>query len=363
MIACGNNHTLAVIDDIIYSCGNNEFGQLGLENDIKELNKFTPLKTFPPLFIKSISCGESHSIVLTKDIIWSCGENFHGQLGLGDNAHRYCFTSNKIIPTPKKVFCAESSTFVLTENSLLCCGYNKFGQLGLDTDKNYSTFVPTLTFIDASKIILVAPGPRHTIVLTTQGLWGSGSNFDNQLGIPEVKGSYKFIENKLVSNGISVACGSQHSLLLTKDGLFGCGNNYGYQLGDKDRKYIRTFTKIKFFEDLESNILSITCGYTYSMVLTTYGLWASGKFRTESIKYHDSLYGFTPIDLSYLNPGPENNIIKLINGYQHNFLITNDYIFSSGSNSSGELGQGYKDSDLVGFKTTKRKFRPITFDK
>ena len=73
-------------DDTVKACGYNEYGQLGLGNNV---NKNIPT-IIPNLNnVKQISCGTYHTIFLLNDgTVKACGLNKYGQLCLGDNNDR-----------------------------------------------------------------------------------------------------------------------------------------------------------------------------------------------------------------------------------------------------------------------------------
>src|SRR3990167_3290528 len=82
----------------IFTCGNNEFGQLGLgdKND-----RHTPQKVnnIPPM--SCISCCNTAlgylQIVDEEGRVWSCGYNGNGQLGLGHSNHTLTFQRSETI--------------------------------------------------------------------------------------------------------------------------------------------------------------------------------------------------------------------------------------------------------------------------
>jgi RCC1 and BTB domain-containing protein len=86
MISCGGCHSLALTESgCVYVWGDNEFGQLGIEN-IKSLNtpKILELKD---IRIDKISCGANHSLLLTNDrVIYAFGSNYFGQIANGMRA-------------------------------------------------------------------------------------------------------------------------------------------------------------------------------------------------------------------------------------------------------------------------------------
>ena len=86
--------------------------------------------------IKQIACGGNHTMIIKNDgSLWSCGHNDYGQLGLSDTDNRTIFT--KVITNTnndvKEVICGDQHGFILKNDSSICsCGYNNYGQLGFD---------------------------------------------------------------------------------------------------------------------------------------------------------------------------------------------------------------------------------------
>jgi alpha-tubulin suppressor-like RCC1 family protein len=85
-ISCGFHHSMALAKSgIVFSWGYNSWGQLGIGN-ILNSNKPEQIKfdkNDEQIFIKSISCGRRHSLLLSsKGIIYACGNNECGQLGI-----------------------------------------------------------------------------------------------------------------------------------------------------------------------------------------------------------------------------------------------------------------------------------------
>ena len=112
----------------------------------------------------------NHSLILKNDgTLWSCGYNEYGQLGLGDKNNRTTFTQittngNNV----KSIYCGGNHTFILkNDGTLWGCGYNDEGQLGLGDKTNRTTFTQITTNTDNIKEIYC--GYSHTIILKNDG--------------------------------------------------------------------------------------------------------------------------------------------------------------------------------------------------
>ena len=165
-IACGSTHSVAFTDqNKVYVWGENKSKQIPLAS----LSGFTELKegsslricgklgdleeeqTFPKqvkLFSKgeeeeeekfkliSVSCGDSHTAVLTSEGLWTCGANESGALGRSGASAPFAlvkFGNGKEIV---KVACGGFHTAAIcSDRELFVWGSNLKGQLGLGQDK------------------------------------------------------------------------------------------------------------------------------------------------------------------------------------------------------------------------------------
>uniref|UniRef100_A0A8C7KKT8 RCC1-like domain-containing protein n=1 Tax=Oncorhynchus kisutch TaxID=8019 RepID=A0A8C7KKT8_ONCKI len=89
-VAAGGTHTLALtLPGLVYCCGANRAGQLGL-NRVDEKGRFNicSVPALRVLGVSFISCGEAHSAVLTKGgQVFTFGEGSRGQLGHNASAN------------------------------------------------------------------------------------------------------------------------------------------------------------------------------------------------------------------------------------------------------------------------------------
>ena len=115
--------------------------------------------------------------------LWCWGNNYFGQLGLGDTTSRKVPTQVKINNVSQVSAGQEHTCASKTDGTLWCWGANHDGQLGLGdtTSRN----VPTQLYINnVSKVSTGFAHIAHTCASKTDGtLWCWGNNTDGQLGI------------------------------------------------------------------------------------------------------------------------------------------------------------------------------------
>lgn len=194
-IACGDVHAILLSSNgLVYGVGNNEHGQLGLWRrriTISYIGLFNQYYQDDSIFgdsavrtfscrisslknIIAISCGNLHSIFLSKDDkVFTCGNNSKGQLGSG---------STDDLPIPqevatkftgvKKIYGAYYSTIVVDSNGTWIAGSDP---------SNF--FVPSIklnpTFIKIEKITYL-----HTFASSTNSRFGvlkEESPFDDKI--------------------------------------------------------------------------------------------------------------------------------------------------------------------------------------
>lgn len=98
---CGQYFTVFLLEDgKVYTCGNNDLGQLG---HTKPNKKPELVDTLTDYVITQIACGNSHTLALTEwGEVFSWGSNSCGQLGYSTTedyaavpkcVQYYCFSS------------------------------------------------------------------------------------------------------------------------------------------------------------------------------------------------------------------------------------------------------------------------------
>jgi len=171
-IACGNNHTIVITEDgQVYSCGNNDCGQLGHEKPTKRLHMIPGLDAF---IFKQAASGGAHSVVINNwGQVFCWGDNTEGQLGLD--------ISSNIVRVPRmvkvlgtsvvvQIACGQKHTLALTNNGeVYAWGSNSDGQLGLDTNVKLEKKPKLITALTGLPIAFIACGSYHSIVVSKSG--------------------------------------------------------------------------------------------------------------------------------------------------------------------------------------------------
>jgi len=163
-ISAGRRHSL-VLDNQgrVWSFGDNEYGQLGLGHDAKELILIPTL--IPNLEnIVAISAGEFQSLVLdNQGRVWGFGNNYHGQLGFGDEGEKLIPTLIPNLENIVEISAGAAYSLVLdNQGRVWSFGYNEYGYLGLGDDEERTT--PTL-IPDLDDVIAVSAGEYHSLIL------------------------------------------------------------------------------------------------------------------------------------------------------------------------------------------------------
>ncbi|KAH1021754.1 hypothetical protein HUJ04_011239 [Dendroctonus ponderosae] len=202
--ALGDNHTLFLTNEgQVYSCGNNDYGQLGHDQPRKRPQPVTGLDAYN---IVRVACGATHSTALNQwGQVFSWGSDYHGQLGQQ------------------------------LDGDILAWGANNFGQLGIGLFSSSETTPKLVASLRGIPIVFITCGANHTFAISKSGaVYGWGKNTRGQLGVNDT-------ENKMFPTQLRtmrnlrvryIACGEEFSAFLTLDGgVFTCGAGMYGQLG------------------------------------------------------------------------------------------------------------------------------------
>lgn len=251
-----------------------------------------------------LAAGFDHMIMLGQDgVLYSYGDNFYGQLG-NATSRPYFPTAVSLGPLAGKaiaqVCAAAKSSFALTiDGGIYAWGWNGNGQLG--TGGASLSHVPVA--VDMSGALAgkeptaLAAGDDHVLCITSDGgLYAWGMNDRGQLGDGTTESRVTPVE--ILRTGAltgkvftKVWAGSTHSFALSADGtLFGWGSNDHGQLGlDTSPGAILSPTEIPVGGAMAGKtIQKIAAGRDFTLIICTDGsVFGMGDNRYGSLATGD----------------------------------------------------------------------------
>jgi alpha-tubulin suppressor-like RCC1 family protein len=135
-VACGRVSSLLVTTEGLYGTGSNYLGQLGLGSESSESKEFVRVTHSPPGVVLSLSCGESHTVMITSKGAFGCGLNEKFELAMGSRGEVYSFGRILLAYDPFFVACGSEFTMLLSSRGLASVGDNNAGKLGLGLRNN-----------------------------------------------------------------------------------------------------------------------------------------------------------------------------------------------------------------------------------
>ncbi|XP_037367395.1 X-linked retinitis pigmentosa GTPase regulator-like [Talpa occidentalis] len=274
--ACGRNHTIvSTKGGKVYAAGGNNEGQLGL-GDTEERNTFHLINFFTSQHkIKQLAAGASTSAALTEDgelFMW--GDNSEGQIGL-KNLNSVCVPHQVTIGKPISwISCGYyHSAFVTREGKLYTFGEPDGGKLGLPNQLLVNHRTPQHVSGICEKVIQVACGGAHTVVLTEKDVYTFGLGQFGQLGL----GPFLFetLEPKVVDHIkhqkiSSIFCGENHTALITEVGLlYTFGNGRHGKLGHGLENFTNHFIPTLCTNFLKFTVQLVACGGCHMLVFAS----------------------------------------------------------------------------------------------
>jgi alpha-tubulin suppressor-like RCC1 family protein len=222
----------------------------------------------PPAF-RELSLGYDHSCAIDADQALRCwGNNFYGQLGLGNTTNRgwdpgQLGTALPTVDVGTDVLTGrlrveavsggqEHTCALLAIGRVKCWGDNSFGQLGLgdmddrgDQAGEMGNALP-VTNLDVAPVVAISTGAYHSCALSDDGTvrcWGA--NYDGQLGrgnvaqrgdLPDQMGANLApVDLGTGRTATAISAGANHTCALLDDSTVKCwGANNAGQLGRGD---------------------------------------------------------------------------------------------------------------------------------
>jgi alpha-tubulin suppressor-like RCC1 family protein len=230
---------------------------------------------------------------------------------------------------------------------------------GTDPSPRYG-FVPLDTTGLSGRVLAVACGGAHTLVLTTEGVFGCGFNHMGQLGLsPErsnIMTSFTRLHYGLEGVPQRIAAGLNHTMILTDIGLFVCGDDKYGQLGTgESTKTVTSVYRLVQVPNLPrpDKIISFSGGAMHSLVHCADGLYGSGT-AYNGIDKQD-----TRLMHQLVLPQLRGTLVGATCGYSTTVVWTTKCCYVAGNNTHGQLGYQWTYDDVERI----RQLTPLTLDR
>lgn len=242
-VSCGASHTLVLTRDReawFDGCYRGNSGKLPFPDDFWLCPTSVSHGSCRLLYrdVLQIASGQNHSLLLTKQNVMECGALFD------DNVEK----QERKLPEETKWIAAGgySSALLAHSGELYTWGLNNYGQCGIpwSTLSQYVTDPQRLYLPTRADISTICFSPWHALLLTSDGLvYVAGKGHNGCLGL----GREKLVcdEGMVLLAALRDKCqditaGEEHSLALTRDGdVFGWGGNrFRTIVGNHQRRFL-----------------------------------------------------------------------------------------------------------------------------
>eukprot|EP01084_Bolivina_argentea_P036327 67223_1 len=171
----------------------------GIHNFSNHSNGFHPIPFFENKTITEISVGNDHSLFVdSQSNIWSCGKNNFGQLGLGhfnstknQNPQLISYFANNMI-TITKMCSGPNNNLCIDDNGIIYAfGWNYYGNCGLPKDIEKTHTPIKMYSLSNHKIIDIKCGYTHSYCKSDKHKhWLFGDNNNNICSLSNGKNIY-----------------------------------------------------------------------------------------------------------------------------------------------------------------------------
>lgn len=345
-ISCGAYYNVVLCGDKIYVWGENDRGQLGLGDDKEHISPTEIIINENIENIESVVCGWDFTVALVADskklYIW--GSNMNNEMGLMAYSKYHNIYSPKecildMDSVIKSVSCGQSHTIILLQSGICYSwGLNMYGQLGLGhTNDVDSPQKITLLPLDIIKIGSYSCSLYSTAISKFGKCYMWGSNDRGQLGLGHTQHMDSPQELPL-RNVVSISCGYEHAIAITTHRkIYSWGDNDYGQLGLGDNIDRLSPIEPLYLDGIKIESISCECAHTIALAMSgTLYVW--GKNDYGQLGLNDSFHRNLPTELCL-----KESIRSISCGHSHTLCVTSDEkIYVWGSNSRGQLGLGDK---------------------
>ncbi|CAG5101737.1 Similar to Rcc1l: RCC1-like G exchanging factor-like protein (Mus musculus) [Cotesia congregata] len=249
--------------------------------------------------VTDIACGYGFTLLgvnsKDKNIVYGNGINTDSQLGFDANDFKHKVTGQtgqlplaRPIPLPLKensskvlgLAAGRAHSLILTSEGVFTLGNNAYGQCGRSIIEEENHFESHVIFhipeINGQKIAAVSAGQDHSIFLTEQGqVYACGWGADGQTGLGHYNNQWKpeLVKGEVEGEKIIKVAGiSDCVLALSESGkVYGWGNSeYGQLPVQTDNYQVNTAIELSDFSEF-GHVVDVAAGGSFCMALTETG--------------------------------------------------------------------------------------------
>jgi len=320
-VSMGNDFLVAVNSNgVVFTCGNNKKGQLGVCPELDEIPQRTLLEaldlhsTADQENVFMVSAGYAHAACVTRNgsvYTWGCGEN--GQLGIAriqpySRPQRVYSVLHERSPATM-IACGDNYTLMLTAaGHVWGCGDNLCFQLGIENTTNplrtpycnvaEFTIIPParfdcgdghtgVSFIAAAQFHSVAVGRDNGMLWTwgqcSVGRLGHGDGHSNSVAKLPTAIQESTFDEPIVSAFVT----RTFTMAVTATGvLWASGKSEHGALGLGEIKECHRFKRVGGPEYFRDQLRSVACSSHHSVIVTRNGsIWVCGDKNSHCLGF------------------------------------------------------------------------------
>lgn len=211
---------IATSQGSVFTWGRNHLGQLGHGNRVDCLKPRLVKGNLATKHVVQVAAGRAHTLLLCRTgELFGCGD---GSIGNGDVLGSLTPSPiNHVYGSPiKTIVCGETHSMLLTNGGVVWSwGSNSFGQLGSGNGPENIYRPNVVKSLNGAKAVQIACGSFHNLLVTEEGrVWAWGKAADGQLGHGEISATVvsqpRVISELLGTRIVHVAAGRRHSLFI-----------------------------------------------------------------------------------------------------------------------------------------------------
>lgn len=343
-LIAGWSHTCAARGGALYCWGDNFYGQLGLGNT--NWHEGVKAIVLPGSgAVTAVAAGESHTCAARGNALYCWGRNDRGQLGTGSTT-RYTTPQGISLPGEGSVTAlatgAQGHTCAVRGGALYCWGLSDYGQVGAGDDATHDA-PQEVVLPGRGEIGAIATGLLHTCAARGDGLFCWGRNAFGELAQPE-PGNLAFFDRpqpvNLAGSGRigAVSTGRLHTCAIRGGALYCWGRNDAGQLGLGNQTDYATPQAIRL--PGSGTVNAVSAGGLHTCAIRGGALYCWGRNDYFQLGLGDDADKATPQAVSRW-PGRSNEAVTAVaSGYYHTCAIRGGGLYCWGASIYGQLGLG-----------------------